>query len=109
MRIVFYKAERNDINISISVCLEDGKLQFDGYDYGTRVKEFRGISDEFEYYLNLDEANTTKAFEALGISSKSDQEKLEFIRDKFNKDGSFRGFEKYCADHGIETKYSSWP
>lgn len=109
MRIVFYKAERNDISISISVCLEDGKLKFDGYDCGNRVGEFRGVSSEFEYFLNLDEANTAKAFEALGISDKSDQEKLEFIRDKFSSDGSFRGFEKYCADHGIETKYSSWP
>ena len=111
MEMPFYHSKRKDIEINMTVSLHDGELQFSGYDFGEFVAKSpvgQG-GDEYEYYLKLDEENTKKAFEALGVADKSDKEKLQFIVDTFKKDQGFSGFEEYCEKHDIEAKFFSWP
>lgn len=109
MKIDFYKEKLDDIDISISLSLEDGVLKFEGFDYGEKVGEIRGVSDEYEYSLMLNGENTEKLFKLMGISNKTEKEKLEFIRDKFSEDHGFSGFKKYCEENGIETEFFCWP
>ena len=77
-------------------------------DFITNYRTSKARTD-YEYYLKLDEENTKKAFEALGVADKSDKEKLQFIVDTFKKDQGFSGFEEYCEKHDIEAKFFSWP
>ena len=107
MEISFYKEEREDINISISVGLDDGKLRLDGLEYGSTVERLRGTTRDHEYTLSLDKENTKKLFDKLGISDKTDEQKLEAIRDRFSKDKGVFGLDKYCESNGIEIFYYS--
>ena len=107
MEIDFYKEVREDIDISISVSLDDGKLRLDGYEYGSTVKRLQGTERDFEYSLLLDKENTDKLFDKLGISDKTNKQKLEAIRDRFSKDKGVFGLDKYCEANGIKTFYYS--
>lgn len=46
-------------------------------------------------------------FGKLGISDKTDKQKLEAIRDRFSKDKGIFGLDRYCEANGIETFYYS--
>ena len=109
MEIVFYHYEDKDIVINTNAILEDGKLRLDGYDYGKRVKELRGMGDDFEYGLSLDQNNTTKLFESLGVADKTDKQKLAALKDKFGKNGRISEVREYCDKRNIKTAYFSWP
>ena len=107
MEIDFYKEEREDINISISISLNDGELRLDGHEYGSMVGRLQGTGRDHEYSLIFDKENTDKLFDKLGISNKTDKQKLEAIRDRFSKDKGIFGLDKYCEANGIETFYYS--
>lgn len=107
MEISFYKEKREDINISINTSLDDGALRLNGYEYGSTVERLRGTARDHEYSLSLDKENTDKLFEKLGISDKTDRQKLEAIRNEFSKDKGVFGLDKYCEANGIETFYYS--
>ena len=109
MKIDFYHLDDDEIHISMDLILENDELKFSGYDYGKRVEELRGMGDDYEYHLDLDKENTTKLFKLLEIDNKSDKEKLEYIKKRFSKDEGFSGFEDFCEDNNIETKFFSWP
>ena len=109
MKIDFYHLDNDEIHVSMDLVLEDGELKFNGYDYGKRVKELRGISDDYEYHLSLDKENTAKLFELLEINEKSDKEKLENIKERFSKDEGFSGFKDFCEENGIKTNFFCWP
>lgn len=109
MNINFYHVENEDIAINTDAILEDGKLLLDGFDYGKRVEEIRGMGKEYEYKLSFDEKNTAKFFEALGVKDKSDSEKLAALKEKFGEKGSLPEIEKYCDEHGITTEFFCWP
>lgn len=109
MKITFYHYEDEDITINTDAILEDGKLLLDGLDYGKRVEELRGMGDDYEYKLSLDKENTAKLFESLGVSNKTDKQKLNTLKDKFGKNGRFSEVEEYCDKHGIKTKFFCWP
>ena len=109
MKITFYHYEDKDITINTNAILEDGKLLLDGYDYGKRVKDLRGISDEYEYQLSFDQENTAKIFKSLGVADKSDKQKLNALKDKFGEHGRTSEIEKYCNEHQIKTEFFCWP
>jgi len=109
MKIDFYHLDNDDIHISMNLILENGELKFEGYDYGKAVEELRGDSDEYEYHLDLDKENTAKLFKVLKIDDKTNKEKLEYIKKRFGKDEGFSGFEDFCEENDIKTKFFSWP
>lgn len=108
-KIKFYQAENDDISISITACLDAGKLSLRGLDHGSSVDEIRGMGEDYEYTLSLDKENSQKLFELLGVNEKTDAEKLEKVRDTFSKDGGVSGLEDYCKGHDIKTSFSCWP
>ena len=108
-KIDFYTEKRDDIEISISISLVDGELILEGNELGETVDSLRGMGEDFDYSLSLDKDNTARLFEKLKISNETNFRKLELIRDKFAKDKSIFGLEKFCEDNSIETKYFSWP
>ena len=111
MNLKFYHSIRKDIEINMTVSLNDGKLKFSGYDYGKFVAHspVSHGGDEYEYYLDLDQENTQKVFKALGVADKTDKEKLQCIVDTFQKDKGFSGFKEYCEKRSIKTTFYSWP
>lgn len=109
MKINFYHYEDKEITINTDVILEDGELLFDGFDYGKRVKELRGISSEYEYKLSLDQKSTTKLFEVLGVADKTDEQKLSALKEKFGEHGRTSDIQDFCDGHGIKTKFFCWP
>lgn len=109
MKITFYHLETDDISININAVLEDGKLSLDGYDYGKRVEELRGMSDEYEYHLSLDEENAAKLFALLGVADGTDKQKLSALKVKFGKNGHVSEVSDYCEENGIKTSFFSWP
>ena len=109
MKIKFYHYEDKDITIDTDAILEDGKLILDGYDYGKRVEDMRGMGDDYEYRLSLNEENTTKFFESLGVSNKSEEQKLAALKEKFGKNGRTSEIREYCDKRNIKTDFFSWP
>ena len=108
-KIKFYQAKNDGISISITAHLDDGKLSLQGLDHGSSVDEIRGMGEDYEYTLSLDKENSQRLFELLEVTDKTDKEKLEKVRDTFNKDGGISGLEEYCESHGIRTSFSCWP
>ncbi len=109
MKITFYHYKDDDITINTDIVLEDGKLLFDGFDSGKRVGEIRGISDDYEYKLSLDEENTAKLFKLLDADDKTDEEKLNLIKERFGREGSTSEFSEFCDKNGIKTEFFCWP
>jgi hypothetical protein len=109
MRTTFYHYEDKDISINIDAVLEDGELLFDGFDCGEQVKKLREVSDEYEYKLFLNQDNSSKLFEALGVADKTDKQKLAALIEKFGENGSISEIEEYCDDHEIKTEFYCWP
>lgn len=107
--ITFYHSKRSGIEISITAQLDDGKLSLQGHDHGPVVEELRGMGDDYEYNLLLDEENTKKLFDLLEITDKSDTEKLATIKQKFGKSAGVSGLEDFCDEHNIKTKFFNWP
>ena len=101
MKITFYHYEDEDITINTDAILKDGKLLLDGLDYGKRVEELRGMGDDYEYKLSLDNENTTKLFDSLGVADKTDKQKLATMKEKFGKDGRISEIEEYCDVYEI--------
>ena len=109
MKINFYQFKDENITVDITAVLENGKLTFNGFDYGKKVEDSRGVSSEYEYSLSLDNVNTDKLFTKLGIADKKDEDKLGLLKEKFGKDGSLSAFKEYCDMNEIETKFFCWP
>ena len=109
MKINFYHVENEEIAINTDAILEDDKLLLDGFDYGKRVEELRGMGKEYEYKLSFDKENTAKFFESLDVKDKSDSEKLAALKEKFGEKGSLHEIEKYCDERGIATEFFCWP
>lgn len=107
--ITFYHTKRSGIEISIVAQLDDGKLSLQGHDHGSKVEELRGMGEDYEYTLSLDEENTQKLFEFLEMASKTDNEKLEGIKKKFGKSAGTSALEDYCDEHKIKTEFFNWP
>jgi hypothetical protein len=108
MEDVLYHYEDEDITINVDVILEDGKLLFDGLDFGDRVEELRG-DDSYEYKLSLDQENATKLFELLGVANETDKKKIEALKEKFGENGRISEIEEYCEKNGIKTEFFCWP
>lgn len=108
-KIKFYQARSSGISISIMAHLDNGKLSLQGLDHGPSVEEIRGVGEDYEYTLSLDEENSQKLFKLLRVAEGTDTEKLEKVRDAFNKDGGISGLEKYCESHNIKNSFSCWP
>ena len=109
MKTTFYHFEDEAIIVDVKVALNNEELIFDGFDYGKKVKDSRGVSDEYEYSLSFDKENTRKFFELLGVSDKGDDDKLAVLKKKFGENGSISVIKEYCDNNGIETKFFSWP
>ena len=107
--IPFYHTKCSGIEISIIAQLDDGKLSLQGHDHGPRVEELRGMGEDYEYTLSLDEAETQKLFEILGLADKTGAEKLEEIKKKFGKSAGISVLEEFCDEHDIKTKFFAWP
>ncbi len=103
-----YKEIRDDVQVTINAYLENGELKLEGYDIGKLVKDFWRNGDSYEYFLLVSKENTDKLFERLGVSDKSDEQKLIAIKKSFNWEDGFTKFSKYCEKNKINTTFSSW-
>lgn len=107
MELDFYNENRDDILIAITIALENEELILRGFESGKTVDSIWGESD-YEYFLSLDQSNTKKLFEKLGVADKTDKQKLEAVRDKFSKGKGTRLLKEYCKKNNIETSFFSY-
>ena len=108
MKSVLYERRDAQIWCTITAVLVNGKLSVNGHDLGPKVEEFFG-RDEYEYALSLDEENTSKLFRTLNCSEKSDEEKMQVIKDKFGNSYADTALKSYCWNNGIKTSFWCWP
>ena len=107
MKLELYQLKNESIWCTITADLSDGKLCISGQDLGRRVMELLG-TDEYEYFLSLDEENTRKLFESLGCAEEPDAEKLQVIKDTFENSRADSALKDYCEERGIKTSFWSY-
>ena len=103
-----YDEKRDDFQTTIRVYLENDELKLEGYDSGKTVDEILKNGSDYEYFLALDEDNTSKLFEKLEVSDESDEQKLTTVKKSFDWGKGFADFSDYCKKNDITTSFYSW-
>ena len=108
MKLELYQRRDEEVWCTITAELNVGRLTVRGHDLGPQVRQFFD-SDDYEYAVSLDRANTVKLFEELKCADASDEEKLNVIKQTFENSRADSALKEFCAEHGIETSFRCWP
>ena len=108
MKLELYQVKEEQLWCTITADLTEGRLCISGHDLGPQVEKLLG-NDEYEYFLSLDADNTKKLFASLECADKTDEEKLQVIRESFENSRADSELKRYCDEHGIETSFWCWP
>lgn len=92
---------------NLSVSLEEGKLTFQGEDFGEECIRMNGTS-EYEFYYALDEENTARFIALLEEKYGVDIELELILKTEFGTDDGSVKFAKFCEENGIEKSFFSF-
>ena len=107
-KITLFYEERPEIKISMQVYFtESGALYFDGYDFGTLVKELSGRSD-YEYAYTVAPAETEKLYAVYNLHTGDKTGLLQMIKDNFSCNEAYSLFGKFMTDNGIVFSNFIW-
>lgn len=100
--ICIFRIEFENTLFTLTGTVKDGQLILSGYDIGDLPMQFFHDED-YEYWYTFDVENTNKLAEALGPG-----DILANVYRFFGKKRDLPRFEKFCEEHGIKYKWSSY-
>lgn len=107
-KTILYHYESQELNVSMTLYFTDeGKLIFDGYDAGKRVKALKESYD-YEYYYIIEAAEVSKIAILFDLPTlKLDKELLlENIKNRFSNANAYSAFGNFMRENNI--KFSTY-
>jgi hypothetical protein len=107
LSILLYRFQSEEIKVEIEARFELRQLIVEGYDIGTRVKEYWGDSD-YEYSITLPEESVTQLYHLFGIWPGDRQQLLRELKKRFHTNTCFSDLRNFLDQHGIRHTGFSW-
>lgn len=92
---------------NLSISLDEGKLTFEGEDFGEECEKMNGTRF-YEFYYALDEKATAKLIALLEEKYGDDAELETMLKTEFGSDDGSVKFAKFCERNGINMAFYSF-
>lgn len=107
-KITLFYEERPDIKISMQLSFtEKGNLFFDGYDFGTFVKEHFGRSD-YEYSYTIKPEEVIKLYSLFNLKEGDRSGLLQAIKERFHANDAYSAFGKFMQENKVAYDRFIW-
>lgn len=105
--ITLYRFKDKEIKIDIVARFENDDLIIDGYDIGTRVKEFWGDSD-YEYMMTIPAAGVDVLYKLLDVEAGNRRRLLKALDKRFHGNKCFSAIGDFLDANNVENRTFTW-
>ncbi len=106
-KVILYHFVSDDIKITIEAYFEGDLLIIDGYDIGSRVKEYWGDSD-YEYSVKIPATGIEFLYHYLDVEKNNQSKLLHALAQRYNTNSCYSDIRKLMEDNKIICEGFSW-
>lgn len=106
-RVSLYHYKSVEISISIEAYFEEDNLVIDGYDIGSRAKEYWGDSD-YEYLIKIPPPGVAFLYAHFTIPVGNKTELLKALAARYNTNSCYSAIRELLDDNAIRYEGFTW-